>query len=68
MELFAFKRSHFIYVEVEERNRVDVWKPNSGTIGECTVLGGDAVEPPCQVPPLHWLVVRRGYELSILCR
>ena len=32
---------------LKKGDRVDVWKPKSGTIGECTVIGGDAVEPPC---------------------
>ena len=33
--------------KLKKGDRVDVWKPNSGIIGECTVPGGDAAEPPC---------------------
>jgi len=34
-------------LKLKKGDRVDVWKSNSGTLGGCTVLGGEAVEPPC---------------------
>jgi len=34
-------------LKLKKGDRVDVWKPNTGTIGDCTVLGGDAAEPHC---------------------
>ena len=35
-------------LKLKKGDRVDVWKPKSGTLGECTVLGGDAAtEPHC---------------------
>jgi len=34
-------------LKLKKGDRVDVWKSNSGTLGDCLVLGGEAVEPPC---------------------
>ena len=34
-------------LKLKKGDRVDVWKPNSGTLCECKVLGEDAIEPPC---------------------
>ncbi len=34
-------------LKLKKGDRVDVWKPNSGTLCECMVLGGNAIEPPC---------------------
>ena len=35
-------------LKLKKGDRVDVWKPNSGTLGDCIILDGDAfVDPPC---------------------